>query len=112
MRKLLLLLSCLVMALDVNAVLKEKDLEQTLQILRSELTAAHRELSMQSDYQKKQGERMLKGLISTLQESNQNALMLYSQRQDYVFDLTYACHEATEQYRTFIKTQLPFVTYR
>jgi small-conductance mechanosensitive channel len=37
--------------------------------------------------------------------------MLYSQKQDYVFDLTYACHEATEQYHHFQRKQLPFKTY-
>jgi small-conductance mechanosensitive channel len=34
--------------------------------------------------------------------------MLYSQKLDYVFDLTYACHEATEQYYDFQRQQLPF----
>ena len=47
-------------------------------------------------------------LMTTMRRSNQNSLMLYSQKQDYVFDLTYACHEATEQYREFQRQRVPF----
>ena len=94
--------------LTANAVLKEKDLQQTLEILRSELTHHHRELSQQIEMNKKQSERVRQRLMETMQHSNQNSLMLYSQNLDYVFDLTYACHEATEQYREFQRQQLPF----
>ena len=87
-----LLLTC---CLQAMAVLKEKNLEQTLSILRTELNTHHRELSMQSVSNKKQAESIREQLISILKSSNQNSLMLYSQKQDYVFDLTYACHEAT-----------------
>ena len=108
---LLILLVTLIGLTDVHAVLKEKDLDNTLKILRTELTEYHRELSTQSVQGKAQAEAMRRQLIGVLQRSNQNALMLYSQKSDYVFDLTYACHEATEQYQNFQKTQLPFRLY-
>ena len=50
-------------------------------------------------------------LITIMKRSNQNYLMLYSQKQDYVFDLTYACHEATELYQEFQRQQLPFKSF-
>ena len=105
---LLMVITC---ALTANAVLKEKDLEKTLSILRMELTNSHREMSQRVEINKQKAETMRKSLITVLQISNQNALMLYSQKQDYVFDLTYACHEATEQYQTFKKFQVPFKSY-
>ena len=37
--------------------------------------------------------------------------MLYSQKLDYVFDLAYACHEATDQFRDFKENSLPFRSY-
>ena len=46
-----------------------------------------------------------------MKQSNQNALMLYSQKEEYLFDLTYACHQATEQYQRFQHQQLPFRVY-
>ena len=98
----------LLTTLSAQAVLKEKDLQQTLQILRSELTMHHRELSQRIEMNRKQNEQVRQRLLETMKRSDQNSLMLYSQKLDYVFDLTYACHEATEQYYDFQRQQLPF----
>ena len=101
----------MLITLSAHAVLKEKDLPQTLQILRTELMNYHRELSQMIEMNKKQSENMRNQLMETLLRSNQNSLMLYSQKQEYVFDLTYACNEATDQYRMFQRQQLPFKTF-
>ena len=101
----------MLITLSTHAVLKEKDLPQTLQILRTELMNYHRELSQMIEMNKKQSENMRNQLMETLLRSNQNSLMLYSQKQEYVFDLTYACNEATDQYRMFQRQQLPFKTF-
>ena len=98
----------LLTTLSAQAVLKEKDLQQTLQILRAELTMHHRELSQRIEMNRKQNEQVRQRLLETMKRSDQNSLMLYSQKLDYVFDLTYACHEATEQYYDFQRQQLPF----
>ena len=111
MKKLLLIIGLLVGTLHAHAVLKEKDLPQTLQILRSELTTYYRELAQMLEMNKKQSETVRNQLISTMKLSNQNSLMLYSQKQEYVFDLTYACHEATEQYHAFQRQKTPFKTF-
>ena len=111
MKRVFSIFLVLLTAMSAQAVLKEKDLNQTLQILRSELTTHHRELSQQIEMNKKQSERVRMRLMETMQRSNQNSLMLYSQKLDYVFDLTYACHEATEQYQDFQRQQLPFKTF-
>ena len=107
----LVILLAVLTTLQGHAVLKEKDLPQTLQILRTELTNYHRELSVQIERNREQSEMVRNQLIDIMKSSNQNSLMLYSQKQDYVFDLTYACHEATEQYHEFQRKQLPFKTF-
>ena len=112
MRKaFLVILLALLTTLQGHAVLKEKDLPKTLQILRTELTNYHRELSQMIEQNRQQNEQVRNQLIDIMKSSNQNSLMLYSQKQDYVFDLTYACHEATEQYHNFQHKQLPFKTF-
>ena len=111
MKKFTILFLCLFMALQASAVLKEQNLEQTLKVLRAELTERHIELSQMSDQRKQQTRDIIQQLRETIKRSNQNALMLYSQQQNYVFDLTYACHEATEQYLNFQRQQLPFKSY-
>lgn len=111
MKRLLTILLTLLVTLGTQAVLKEKDLPQTLQILRTELTNYHNELSGQAEQNKKQSQSVRNQLMETMLRSNQNSLMLYSQKQEYVFDLTYACNEATNQYRQFQRQRLPFKTF-
>jgi hypothetical protein len=92
-------------------VLKEKDLEQTLSVLRFELIERHKELSNSAGERRQQNTAVMKELMETMKRSNQNSLMLYSQKPNYVFDLTYACNEATDQYQEFQRRQLPFRTF-
>ena len=99
------------MVSEANAVLKEKNLDSTLVILRAELAKHYQELNDQRDEQRRQSEEVFRNLTQTMKQSNQNALMLYSQQQEYLFDLTYACHQATEQYQRFQRQQLPFREY-
>ncbi len=113
MKKRLFAICLLVMifCLDSSAVLKEKDLNNTLSILRSELTTSYREQKSTQLKFKDGSDRVKKNLFAILSKSNQNALMLYSQKPDYVFDLTYACHEATDQFHNFRQSALPFRSY-
>ena len=111
MKRILTIILTLLVTISSQAVLKEKDLPHTLQILRTELTNYHRELTQQIEMNRKQSEGVRTQLMETMLRSNQNSLMLYSQKQEYVFDLTYACNEATAQYRAFQQQQLPFNTY-
>ena len=96
------------MTSEAGAVLKEKNLDSTLVILRAELVKHYQELSDQRTEQRRQSQEVFRNLRETMKQSNQNALMLYSQQQEYLFDLTYACHQATEQYQRFQRQQLPF----
>ncbi len=98
-------------AIEASAVLKEKDLEQTLGILRTELKQYNSELDQRSAMRRERTHRLVQQLMGTMKRADQNALMLYSQQQDNVFDLTYACHEATQQYHNFHKQQLPFTSF-
>ncbi len=112
MRRLLLItLILLGFVGEASAVLKEKDLEQTLMILQAELEQYNNELSVRSAVRKQRTKTMITQLLLTMKQADQNALMLYSQQQDNVFDLTYACHEATKQYMEFHRHQLPFTQF-
>lgn len=104
----ILVLLSFVITTPLHAVLKEKNLPNTLSILRHELEKAHDELGEQQLRMNRGSEIMRTRLIEAMNRANQNSLMLYSQKQEYVFDLTYACHEATAQYREFHTKTLPF----
>lgn len=104
-------LLALLFAQPSMAVLKEDSLASSLKILRNELTIYHDEYGQKQQIMKKAGEMVFKQLLETMQNSNQNALMLYSQKDGYVFDLSYACHEAIEQYKQFEEHLVPFKVY-
>ena len=108
MKKYILSILLTLVMLPANAVLKEKNLENTLSILRTELTNYRSELERQSGYIKEQQQKVFTNIMGVMSQSNQNALMLYSQKPEYVFDLAYACQEATKQYHAFTQDVLPF----
>lgn len=112
MKRLLFLLVFLTgIFMEAGAVLKEKDLDQTLSILYLELRDYNDELTHRSAVRKARNKQTIAQLVAAMKRADQNALMLYSQQSDNVFDLTYACHEATKQYQEFQRRQLPFKTF-
>ena len=96
---------------EAGAVLKEKDLEQTLAILQSELEQYNNELTMRSAVRRERAKQLITNLLLTMKQADQNALMLYSQEQTHPFDMTYACKEATKLYREFHSHQIPFTEF-
>ncbi len=107
-KPLLLLTLLLWPLLPAHGVLKEKDLENTLSILRQEVTTYYNDLQNEAKSHKQYRQHVIKELIEISRRSNQNALMLYSQKSEYVFDLTYACHEVTELYHDYRRSIQPF----
>lgn len=107
-RTLLLLMSLVAFLLPSHAVLKEANLDTTLYILRGELASYHIDLERQNKGFKAQLDQINAEMSKLMNQSNQNAMMLYSQRSGYIFDLTYACQQATDQYRQFKSKSRPF----
>lgn len=98
------LLSCF----SAFAVLNEQNLGQTVSVLKAEL-----EKTQKAEVQWKQkydsiNQLQHDKLLDIIQESEKISLMLYSQKEDYIFDMAYACHEATRQYREFQKKRMPY----
>lgn len=110
-RAALLIVILFSISLPSLAVLKERDINTTLSILRVELTRYHADLEKQTDAITVQQNLMRQRIFDVLNRSQQNAIMLYSQRSGNIFDLTYACHEATEQYQNFHSTAAPINDY-
>ena len=109
MKKIFVLLIISVFTVfQAQAVLKEKDLAQTLGVLRAELEQSYNEQqAMMAMYEKRYVDQH-QALVRMMQQSNQIALMLYSQNADFTFDMAYACQAATEQYRTLKERHLPY----
>ena len=91
-----------------HAVLKEKDLGHTLHVLRLELynkwTRQKEKMKQMEERQKTQHAR----LVDITKRCETTSLILYSQGQDFTFDMAYACQEATSLYLEFKKSTIPF----
>jgi small-conductance mechanosensitive channel len=98
----------LLVIIPAFAVLSEKDLAHTLSVLRYELSASYRNSERMASRMRGSGERQHARLVRMMQQSNELSLMLYSQKQDYTFDMTYALNEVSRQYDEFASRRLPF----
>ena len=107
-KRLLIAVLALLTLVPAYAVLNEKDLGQTLSVLRYELRSAWRASTERAERTRSRGQRQHAQLVEMMQRSNELSLMLYSQKQDYTFDMTYALNEVSRQYDEFSSRKLPF----
>lgn len=110
MNKRIFLLNLLLMffILPAAAVLQEDSLQNSLAVLRHELITRHYEQTEQLNRAKLINERVMRQLHEIGENSAQISLMLYSQNSGNIFDLTYACHEATKLWSDFQEKTRPF----
>lgn len=108
MKKIFALLAAFLVAVPAFAVFDEDDLSTTLTVLRSELKLEMDRLPSQEGDLDGRERSQHRQLIGIMKKCNELSLMLYSQNQDYTFDLTYALKEVTDEYEEFNSQRLPF----
>ncbi len=109
-RLILLALAALWLACG-QAVLKERDMGQTLSVLCTELTLTHQEQVQRMEWFNEMSSHYNQMMVKVMDRSHQIELMLYSQKSDYVFDLAYACNEATTLHNQLAGKMLPFEVF-
>lgn len=108
MKQKALILLLLLCTLPASAVLKERNLTTTLKVLRIELKKAWDEQQVTMKRLQQRREQQHQEMVSLMERSSQVTLMLYSQKPDYTFDLTFACSEATQLFREFTRKRRPY----
>ena len=91
--------------LPAGAVLKESTMEQTLGVLCEELSETHKEQKERAARFEKRNQQFHRSIGRDLELCNNIELMLYSQKEQNVFDLAYACGQATELYKRVSRTR-------
>ncbi len=108
-KRLILIFSvALVLAIPAYAVFNERDFAKTLTILRSELHLEIERMENQRARLMQSNSAQHDQLVEMTRRCNELALILYSQNQDYTFDMTYALKEVTKQYEDYQKQKMPF----
>ena len=105
MKKILVALLVLATALPAGAVLKEGDMAQTLGVLCEELSETHNEQKARAQRFEKRNKQFRQSIGRDLELCNNIELMLYSQKEQNVFDLAYACGQATSLYNRVSHTR-------
>lgn len=111
-QKIILLFIILLSFTNANAVLKERDLSRTIAVLKLELKNNHIKQREFMARMVAQQEMQHAKLVDYMQRSEQIGLMLYSQKNDFTFDIAYACQEATILYREMMTTNMPYDNYK
>ena len=104
-KKILMALLLLATVLPAGAVLKEGDMEQTLGVLCEELSETHREHKERMQRFEQRNKQFQRSIGRDLELCNNIELMLYSQKEQNVFDLAYACGQATDLYNRLSRTR-------
>ena len=107
-RILLIALLCVMAAIPAFAVFNEKDISQTLSVLRFELSQQNAKMENSRSRIRQRNERQHRMMVDMIKKCNELSLILYSQNQDYTFDLAYALNEVTDNYEAFSKRRMPY----
>ena len=102
---ILMALMVLATVLPAGAVLKESNMVQTLGVLCEELSETHREQKERAERFEKRNKQFQRSIGRDLELCNNIELMLYSQKEQNVFDLAYACGQATTLYKRVSRTR-------
>ena len=109
MRKRRLIIAILAfLCIPVLAVFNEKDLGNTLSVLRYELKQEYDRMSSTGNEMKALDETQHQQMVEMIKKCNELSLMLYSQNSDYTFDMTYALKEVSHEYELFNSGKLPY----
>jgi len=109
MKKRHILLSILIVfvCIPAFAVFNEKNISHTLSVLRYELQQTFQR-NDQTIYLDHSHDQQHSSMVAMVEKCNELALILYSQNQDFTFDMTYALQEVTQQYETFNREKMPY----
>jgi len=110
MRKRVAVLTAMlfVAVMPMLAVFNEKDLAHTLSVLRFELAQQNARMENSKALISRNSDRQHQQMVEMIKKCNELSLILYSQNQNFTFDLTYALHEVTEKYEQYEAHRMPY----
>ena len=96
------------LCIPAMAVFNEKDLGNTLSVLRYELKQEYDRLSATGTEMQALDDEQHQQMVDMIKKYNELSLMLYSQNEDYTFDMTYALKEVSREYELFNSGRMPY----
>ena len=103
-----ILVALFVVAVPAMAVFTGMGLDATLSNLRRELYHDYLLIDKTRSNMESKYEVQHKRMVDIVKKCNDLSLMLYSQKQSYTFDISYALEKVTEEYNDFNKNRTPY----
>ena len=103
-----ILVALFVLAVPAMAVFTGMDLDATLSNLRRELSGEYHKISQTQERLQGNYEVQHQKMVDIVKKCNDLSLMLYSQKQDYTFDISYALEKVTREYNDFNRNRTPY----
>ena len=107
-RKRFIIAILALLCIPAMAVFNERDLGNTLSVLRYELKQEYDRLSATGTDMQALDEEQHQQMVDMIKKYNELSLMLYSQNEDYTFDMTYALKEVSREYELFNSGRMPY----
>ena len=107
-KHLLLLWAVLIVSIPIFAISYGHNLNQTLRVLRNELNADYQQIDKNRDRLTEDYEKQRQKMIDVMKQCDELSLTLYSQKQGFTFDVSYALQKVTQKYNEFNQDRRPF----
>ncbi|MBP3203152.1 MAG: mechanosensitive ion channel [Bacteroidales bacterium] len=102
------ILMLFVLSIPAMAVFTGQDLDVTLSNLRRELFHDYRQIDKTKQQLEDKYVLQHNRMVDIVKNGNDLSLMLYSQKQEYTFDISYALEKVSKEYRDFNKNRTPY----
>ena len=102
------ILLALLLALPLFTAMNEEHLGTTLKDLRHNLQRDYQKMSRTRERLTENYDNQHQKMVDIMKQCNELSLLLYSQKQEYTFDLCYALEKVTKEYNAFEKGRMPY----
>ena len=107
-KRLIFLGAFLAIAVSLFAISYGKNLNRTLHVLRNELDADYQQIDKNREHLTEDYEKQHQKMVDVMKQCDELSLMLYSQKQGFTFDVSYALQKVTQKYNEFNQDRGPF----
>ena len=107
-KHLILLWAVLIVSIPIFAISYGHNLNKTLSVLRNELNADYQQIDKNRDRLTEDYENQRQKMIDMMKQCDELSLKLYSQKQGFTFDVSYALQNVTQKYNEFNQDRRPF----
>ena len=103
-----ILAALLIVAMPALGVFTGMNLDATLANLRRELSHDYHQIAQTQEELRAYYDQQHQKMVEIAKKCNDQSLMLYSQKQDYTFDIIYALERVTKEYGDFNRNRTPY----